>query len=132
MTPDLDTKLREYLDDRDAEKRSGITLAGLHGAVVKLTDALHEHIESDRKAFAHQDDRWKRLHEWKRGIALALGRTPMRSSPSNPDDSGSIELKGLGIGLKAAGAWPVRVVLGLVISAAIFLGGFALHSVLGK
>lgn len=127
--PNLDRRLADYLAEREAEQRAGVSLESVHRAVRDLADALSNHIEEDRKKFARNDDMWRRFRDWRhevRGIMSSASRP--RLPTLNPDDSGSIDVSGLGARVKLSGTVPVRMGVVVILVTLLVFAGYSIRA----
>lgn len=101
----------------EREERIEAKVDGLTEAVLQLT----EHTLKSNERINRLERGFATLKSWaRRAIDGAQG--PRERLPSiGPDDSGSIEARAFGMGLKASGVWPVRFAI-LVIGLAAIVG----------
>lgn len=114
--PELDAKLKAYLEHQEAERARGYTLERLTDEVLSLGQRVNrlEHWRRELK------DWWGRQHPTRRHDDM---REPMPTL--NPDDS--IKVRAFGAEATFKGVVPVRIAMGVVLLAGVLALGYFAH-----
>lgn len=136
MTPEAERELLEFLEEEKRRRTirpppvaNAPEFKALHVAIANVADNLGKLILDLRKAEAKAVRRFERHHE--RISALERpGRPPMPSMSA--DDSGSIDISGLGGSVKLRGPLPVRAAIAIALALLLVAGGWVAHTAIAS